>query len=198
MTCHWTRSKNYEKRGWMRSGDVRVDKKGSIRWTICKPEKFSTYTERWAEEVKVSGEIFNNSWWICVVVSRFLTREKKHLSWLVKRGDVIASEKLWVHKSLYQPMAVRCKQIFIQRKKFADVWPWLVRRGWSEWQNFLNLLQNMMKKSMMLSSHKFFTEHTACCEIPTQISIFSDPYIILSNQQKFTNLLPQWPSWYCP
>ena len=58
-------------------------------------------------------------------------------------------------------------------------------KGVSEWQNFLNLLQNMMKKSMMLSSHKFFTEHTACCEIWTQIKIFSDPYIILSNKQKF-------------
>ncbi len=71
-------------------------------------------------------------------------------------------------------------------------------KGVSEWQNFLNSLQNMMKKSMMLSSHKFFTEHTECCEIPTQITIFSDPYTILSNQQKFTNLLPQWPSWHCP
>ena len=31
------------------------------------------------------------------------------------------------------------------------------------------------EESMMLSSHKFFTEHTACCEIRTQITVFSDP-----------------------
>ena len=27
------------------------------------------------------------------------------------------------------PMAVRCQQIFIWRKKMAYVWPWLVRMG---------------------------------------------------------------------
>ncbi len=69
---------------------------------------------------------------------------------------------------------------FYRGKNIAHVWPWLVRRGWSEWQNFMNLLQNMMKKSMMLSSHKFYW------------NLQLKPLIIFLNRMRKSRELKSW------